>query len=249
MTPPCSESSNPCTVECPYGYQIKVALKTTAAASVSNEYTGCERVCLRKPVYRRLAGFLYGATESMNSCGDGSCACNAWQCARLLLWDYDTHALAMPAEANLLLLDRILSPLMDTTTVEIAFTLDSLKFSGFGTAAKRNGVWTVRNLSGFCAGLVPQSCLTCATDPCTGAFTDECEESDVRVWAICASENAAPALCAKYAVAYGKWTIDWSPTVYYRVHDGLTLRPGLGWGWGEDGSDPSILFDGSALSD
>lgn len=26
VTPPCSESSNPCTVECPYGYQIKVAL-------------------------------------------------------------------------------------------------------------------------------------------------------------------------------------------------------------------------------
>lgn len=108
--------SSPCT-GCPFGYQIKVALKTTSAQSIKDvlpEGKACESGCLRSPATRRLAGFIYGnteATEGSGPCGEKEtgCGCNAWDNAKLLLWDYDTKADARPATASILQLDRIFS--------------------------------------------------------------------------------------------------------------------------------------------
>ena len=102
--------------------------------------------------------------------------------------------------------------------VEIAFQMDQMSYAGFGYAAKRNGQWTIKNLAGFCAGVLPQRC--------TGKCNDE---EPIRVWSVCASENAAPGVESTSTTAYGKWTIDWSPTVYYRVENDQSLIPGPTW--------------------
>ena len=158
--------------------------------------------------------------QGTGSCGESaaSCACNTWSDAKLLLWDYDTKEDARPSAGGILQLDRIFSRAGDSSMVEVAFRMDGMKYAGFGYAAKRNGQWTVRNLAGFCAGVLPQAC------------TGPCDESDgVRVWSICADEASEPDLRSPTTTAYGKWTMDWSPTVYYRVQDGKSLIPGPAW--------------------
>lgn len=217
---------NPCTEPCPFGYQIKIYLKTTDAGSLSNK-TDCTELCLRKPAVKRFAGFIYGTTgEETVTCGEGGCECNDWSAAELVMWNYDTKAEAVPATAKLALLDRIYNG--DTTTAEICFTLDKMAYAGFGRVAKRNGKWTLKYASGFGAGMLAQKCTTCTEMTC-GECTGT-EDADVKVWAICASESAAPTLCAPYTAAYGKWTIDWSSTIYNRLlNKQQVVQPGASW--------------------
>ena len=224
---------NPCTEPCPFGYQIKIYLKTTDAGSISNynaKATGCfDKACLRKPAVKRFAGFIYGTTgEETVLCGEGGCECNDWANADLVMWDYDTKKEAAPAEAKLALLDRIYNG--DTTTAEICFNLDKMTYAGFGRVAKRNGKWTLKYAAGFAAGLLPQKCTTCtATDTCTEECTAS-EDMSVSVWAMCASEKSAPAVTAEKTAAYGKWTIDWSSTIANRVYNNQQVtQPGAGW--------------------
>ena len=217
---------DPCTAPCPFGYQFKTVLKTTSAQVVSNSVL-CTGFCLRGPASVRLAGFIYGTTdvEDDDPCGGKGCACNEWAGAKLLLWNYDTKAAAMPQAASISVLDRIISRKGDTTMVEIAFDLDDLRFAGFGYVAKRNGKWTIKNLAGFCAGQLSQKCIACSeVDPCTGACTQE-DESAVLVWGICDNESATPEVVAEKTAAYGKWTIDWSATVYNKVENKASLIP------------------------
>lgn len=232
-------AGDPCTQPCPFGYQIKVALKTTSTLSVSNQTTACEAFCFRGPASRRLAGFVFGNTsvDDSDPCGGTGCNCNAWgEGAKLAMWNYDTKQAANFEAMTGIQLDRIFSRKLDTSMVEIAFDLDDLRFAGFGYAAKRDGKWTIKNLAGFCAGTLPQKCTTCSSfDPCTGACEDTAE-AVVKVWGICDDESLAPAIESENTVAYGKWTIDWSATVYNKVLDKTLsvdaneVQPGSDWG-------------------
>ena len=223
--------TDPCKEACPFGYQIKIYLKTTDAGSISNynaKAEGCyDKVCLRKPAVKRFVGFIYGTTgEAEVKCGEGGCECNDWSAAELVMWNYDTKREAVPAEATLALLDRIYNG--DTTTAEICFTFDKMTYAGFGRVAKRNGKWTLKYASGFGAGLLAQMCTHCKEMIC-----GECKEEDmelVDVWAMCDDETAAPKVCAPWTAAYGKWTIDWSSTIYTRLlNKQQVVQPGSSW--------------------
>lgn len=223
------------TVDCPYGYQIKVMVKTTTAATVQGvKEEECDESanCVRVPATKRFAGFIYGSTEKGEElCGEGACGCNDWSGAKLILWNYDTKALAQPEAAGITQFDRIFAG--DTTTVELAFQFDNLVFAGFGKVAKRNGSWTLWNASGFCAGQIKAD--SCKASECA-------EEESAACWLICADEKTAPTETPETTVAYGKWTIDWSATVYNRYAAGQSLQPSASWGWGEDGANPEIDF-------
>ena len=215
-----------CGEKCPFGYQIKIYLKTTDAGSLSNKLN-CTELCLRKPAVKRFAGFIYGTTgEEKVTCGEGGCCCNDWSGADLVMWNYDTKEEANPTKAQILLLDRIYN--VDTTTAEICFGIDEMVYSGFGRVAKRNGKWTLKYAAGFGAGLLAQQCSTCKQVLC-----GECKgkkSTPVSVWAICADETSAPALKAPFTAAYGKWTIDWSSTIYNRVLNKQDVtQPGAAW--------------------
>lgn len=196
-------------------------VKTTAAQKAD---PACGSVCLRTPATKRLAGFIYGTTsykEPDCGCGEGSCGCNNWKNAEFLLWDYDTKREAMPKSVKMVQLDRIYNG--DTSTVELAMSLDGngydLNLAGHGRAAKRNGQWTLKNASGFCAGVIPAE--VCKF-PCSDVAS--------AVWSMCADETQAPDLYAKTTAAYGKWTIDWSPTIFNRVTAGeQIMQPGASW--------------------
>ena len=212
----CSEGA-----KCPFGYQIKIFVKTTAAQKAE---PGCGSVCLRVPATKRLAGFIYGTTsykEPDCGCGEGSCGCNEWKDAEFLMWDYDTKKEAMPKSVKLVQLDRIYNG--DTKTVELTMSLDGngydMNIAGFGNTAKRNDVWTLKSASGFCAGVIPAE--VCKF-PCSDVAS--------AVWTMCANENQAPDFYAKTTSAYGKWTLNWSPTVYSRLLKGEQVsKPGVEW--------------------
>lgn len=223
-----AENCGPDPKPCAFGYQVKIYLKTTGAASTaSNTVTCVDGACVRVPAVKRMAGFLYGftSTESTGACGDTGCACNDWDTTELLLWDYDTKREAMPKTATIDVMDRIFTG--DTSTVELAFTLDDMKYAGFGRAAKRNGQWTLKWATGFGAGtLAAPACTTCTTS----CGVTECAESGKALaWDVCDKETAAPTYNNGKTAAYGKWTIDWSATVFNRVTNGLTLIPGASW--------------------
>ena len=213
---------------CPYGYQIKIFVKTTGAGGVIGGDCG-DKACLRVPATRRLAGFIYGSTAygpSIGKCGElGTvCDCNAWNEGELLLWNYDTKKEAMPKTAKIVQLDRIYAG--DATTVEMAFKFEGWDYdfnlAGFGRVAKRNDIWTLKFAQGFCAGVIP-------APNCNG---DCGETAPARVWAMCgygSYEKSYPVWAPKTTAAYGKWTIDWSSSVYNRVSTGLDLTPGAGW--------------------
>lgn len=219
----CGESVVTIREDCPFGYQLKIFVKTTGAGGVLD---ACgEAACLRVPATRRLAGFIYGATcvGGTGPCGEaGGCTCNQWEDAEFLLWNYDTKAEVMPKAVEVLQLDRIFNG--DTTTAEIAFRLvgNSYDFTlaGFGRTFKRNGIWTLKYALGFCAGVIPSA-----------ACNDGCVDVPLNgVWSMCASETAAPDTLTDTTAAYGKWTLDWSSTLYYRIQNGLPVTsPGSTW--------------------
>ena len=215
---------------CPYGYQIKIFVKTTGAGPAVDSCGDAS--CVRIPATRRLAGFIYGSTaygDIPGPCSETNtvCQCNQWDEGELLLWNYDTKKEAMPKTAKIVQLDRIYTG--DSTTVEMAFKFEGWNYdfnlAGFGRVAKRNNIWTLKFAQGFCAGVIP-------APNCNG---DCGETAPARVWAMCgevslgANEKYAPEWAPKTTAAYGKWTIDWSSTVYNRVAAGQTLLPGSSW--------------------
>ena len=211
-------------IVCPYGYQIKIFVKTTGAGGVIGGACN-EAECLRVPATRRLAGFIYGATpyQEVGLCSETNavCSCNLWNEGELLLWNYDTKKEAMPKKVELVQLDRIFAG--DSTTVEMALKFTGWNYdfnlAGFGRVAKRNGEWTLKFAQGFCAGVIPApSC----DKGCEDIVPANC-------WTICDSEKAEPIFQPFTTAAYGKWTIDWSATVYNRVATGASLRPGTAW--------------------
>ena len=212
-------------IVCPYGYQIKIFVKTTGAGGVIGGACS-DAECLRVPATRRLAGFIYGATpydDMPGQCSETNtvCSCNMWNEGELLLWNYDTKKEAMPKKVELVQLDRIFAG--DSTTVEMALKFTGWNYdfnlAGFGRVALRNNMWTLKFAQDFCAGVIPApSC----DKGCAEIVPANC-------WFICDSEKAAPIFQPFTTAAYGKWTIDWSATVYNRVATGAGLRPGTAW--------------------
>lgn len=203
---------------CAFGYQLKVFVKTTAAEKANPE---CGSFCLRVPATKRFAGFIYGTTPENApdcGCGEGICSCNEWEngSAELVFWNYDTKQEIAP-KAKIIQMDRIFTG--DTQTFEMAFDLDDMRFGGFGKWFYRNNVKTVKYASGFCAGVIP-------AEPCKFP----CSDVPSSVWSMCADETQAPDLYAKTTVAYGKWTLDWSSTIFNRVSAGEQVtQPGASW--------------------
>ena len=211
---------------CAFGYQLKVFVKTTAAYGLDGKSGLCGDLtpfCVRVPATKRFAGFIYGTTKkgSDGLCGEeGLCACNQWENgnAELVFWNYDTKQEIAP-KAKILQMDRIYTG--DTQTFEMAFDLDDMRFGGFGKWFYRNDVKTVKYASGFCAGLIPAE--KCAKGVCGDTL-------DSKVWGMCDSERLAPQVAEKTTVAYGKWTLDWSATIYNRHSAGQQVNlPGQGW--------------------
>ena len=205
-------------VKCPFGYQLKVFVKTTGPASVSGD---CGTTCLRVPATKRFAGFIYGSTAdgAAGLCGIKGCACNEWEAgtSEIVLWNYDTKKEVAITNAKIVQSDRIFNG--DTTTFELAFSINQMAFAGFGRTFKREGVWTAKYAAGFCAGLIEAD--SCAL---------QCSTQGSQVWSMCAAETAAPDIKSKTAVAYGKWTIDWSSTIYSRLANGEQVtQPGASW--------------------
>ena len=209
---------------CPYGYQIKIFVKTTGAGPAVDSCGDAS--CVRVPATRRLAGFIYGSTaygDIPGPCSETNtvCQCNQWDEGELLLWNYDTKKEAMPKTAKIVQLDRIYTG--DSTTVEMAFKFEGWNYdfnlAGFGRVAKRNDMWTLKFAQGFCAGVIPAPSCDKGCEEIVPALT----------WTVCQSEKTAPAFAPKTTAAYGKWTIDWSATVYNRVAAGQTLLPGSSW--------------------
>ena len=209
---------------CAFGYQLKVFVKTTAAYGINGAKGYCgdqDRYCVRVPATKRFAGFIYGTTTGRTGiCGEGYCDCNQWENgnAELVFWNYDTKQEIAP-KAKILQMDRIYTG--DTQTFEMAFDLDDMRFGGFGKWFYRNDVKTVKYASGFCAGLIP-------AEKCTAGVCGE--TADSKVWAMCDSERLPPQVAEKTTVAYGKWTLDWSSTIYNRVTAGQQVnQPGQSW--------------------
>ena len=214
---------------CPYGYQIKIFVKTTGAGPALDSCGDAS--CVRIPATRRLAGFIYGATaygDRPGPCSETNtvCQCNQWDEGELLLWNYDTKKEAMPKTAKIVQLDRIYTG--DTTTVEMAFKFEGWNYdfnlAGFGRVAKRNDIWTLKFAQGFCAGVIPAPSCDKGCEEIVPALT----------WPMCDkfrldNERLPPSFAPKTTAAYGKWTIDWSSTVYNRVAAGQTLLPGSSW--------------------
>ena len=211
---------------CAFGYQLKVFVKTTAAQGLDGATTACgdtARFCVRVPATKRFAGFIYGTTAQGGAglCGEaGACSCNEWEngSAELVFWNYDTKQEIAP-KAKIIQMDRIYTG--DTQTFEMAFDLDNMRFGGFGKWFYRNNVKTVKYASGFCAGVIP-------AEKCTAGVCGE--TADSKVWAMCDSEMLAPQVAEKTTVAYGKWTLDWSATIFNRVTAGEQVtQPGASW--------------------
>ena len=223
-----AETFNKCgeTFACPFGYQIKIFVKTTGSAAAKAD---CGDACVRVPATRRLAGFVYGATAfggdgGQGPCGETNtvCSCNMWNEGELLLWNYDTKAEAMPKTAKIVQLDRIYTG--DTTTIEMAVKFEGwgydFNLAGFGRVAGRNGLPTIKFAQGFCAGVIPAP--TCQADRCS-------QKAIAAAWTICQKPSEAPVFAPETTAAYGKWTLDWSATVYNRYASGMTLIPGKNW--------------------
>ena len=211
---PCSKA-----VDCGFGYRLRVIVRTTVGDNVyATDASSCDKPCgcYRKPAVRRILGFVYGQTSAGSvtngPCGKvtGVCGCNGWETANVALWDYDTKAALNTVGAELLQLNRIgyenrtraeMCFQLSTTCGQAGSTWAPLVFSGFGTCGKRDGVITLKTVSGFCAGLLPAVC---------GAAS-QCDKPTCgnTVWAMCSDTAIA---CGTTA-AYGKWNLTWNQDI------------------------------------
>lgn len=208
---PCSDTP---TKPCAFGYQVKIMVKTTGSSVIPNCGPCNTKDCVRVPATRRLVGFIYSKSDASDTCG-----CDVWDKTEILLWDYDTHKALKPTTAKFDVLDRIYTG--DSTTAELTFSLDGMTFAGFGRTAKRDGIMTLKWANGFCAGFLE-------SPKCVDCF--ECGDIvPAKAWTICGDPSKEPDSECDKTSAYGKWTIEWSPTVYNKVINGMDLMPGGYW--------------------
>ena len=227
------------TSPCPFGYRLKVMVRTTkakeAVLSGADTCTPCTE-CYRAPAIRRFIGVVYGTTSqgvTSNKCSvTTACACNAWEKSNVAIWDYDTQKKVDldAAGTELLQLDRIADSqdLNNHAKAEMVFTLapkcnaeaTSLTFAGFGLTGIHENQITVGQMSGYCAGQLPSVCgagTQCGVDSC-GSW----------VWSLC-SENVGCKILP--TAAYGKWTLVWDSDVASKVGTNLTdTKATTGWG-------------------
>ena len=236
-------SASSCGEDCPFGYRLKVMVRTTASCKVVSKdaCNECTTDNYRGPVIRRFMGMVYGVTSGTNSpCSEvvNQCDCNTWENnAYVAFYDYD-NATPMVLNADmteLIQLNRIGCKAEDRNKAEMAFSIGfvcketsdaypaQMMFAGFGLCGNHNGQRTVGAISGYCAGRLP-----------AGATVKElC--SDVTscgnlVWNLCCNTSYK----CYYTAAYGKWTLVWDSTIADKVGSNLTLgsdaKAKTGWG-------------------
>ena len=231
-------ASASCT-DCPFGYRVKVMVRTTGSCSAVNTAKSacdeCNMVSFRGPVIRKLVGVVYGTTSTeAGVCGDTGCACNDWKdTANIAFFDFDTgRPLTLDAGATeLIQLNRIGCKSDDRAKAEMAFTVGfacgknvaKMTFAGFGLCGNHNGKITIGAISGYCAGQLSASTLLASGSPCV----DPAVDCGNYVWNLCCNTYYK---CA-YTAAYGKWTLVWNNDVADKVGLNLTsseARTGLG---------------------
>lgn len=218
----CSEEQ---TEKCPFGYRLKVMVRTTDPCAVADECGSCgETITYRKPAIRRYLGIVYGATAMQTipgKCGETTeCGCNEWQDnAYVALWDYETQSKMDLDSAELFQLNRVGCATAERNKAEMAFQINmkcdenvcSMTFAGFGVCGNRNGKITLGQAQGFCAGLIPAG----------RTVKNACSESgfcSTKIWNLC---DSAAIDCPSTA-AYGKWTLTWDSDVASKVGINLT---------------------------
>ena len=215
----CSES---CTEKCPFGYRLKVMVRTTNPCAVTDDSCGpCgDTANYRKPAIRRYMGMVYGTTKAdtiVGKCGEETvgCACNAWQDnAYIAIWDYDTQAAMALDSAELFQLNRVGCVAEERNKAEMAFQVNlkcdtnvyPMMFAGFGLCGNHDGKITLGQVQGYCAGLLPAG----------RSFKSQCTESgfcSTKMWNLCCNT----AIDCAYTAAYGKWTLVWDSDIASKV--------------------------------
>lgn len=229
-------SAATCGEDCPFGYRLKVMVRTTGSCSVTAQSAcdECSTATYRGPVIRRFMGMVYGTTATeAGTCGDTGCACNTWEDnAYVAFYDYD-NASPMTLDADtteLIQLNRIGCKAEDRQKAEMAFTVGftcsenvaQMTFAGFGLCGNHNGKITVGAISGYCAGQLPAGAVV-SNGPCADPTT-VCGNL---VWNLCCNTSYT---CA-YTAAYGKWTLVWDAGITDKVGTNLTeTQAKTGWG-------------------
>ena len=242
--------------DCPFGYRLKVMVRTTGSYSVTKQdaCNECSTDSYRGPVIRRFMGMVYGTTKaSTGTCGDVGCACNEWKKGvNVAIFDYDiaTPVTLDNATTELLQLNRIGCKAEDRQKAEMAFQIGftcvqkkkatvvaPMTFAGFGLCGNHDGKITVGAISGYCAGQLPAG-ASIYNGPCKDPTT-ECGNM---AWNLCCN---TPYKCA-YTAAYGKWTLVWDSGIADKVGTNLTATKAK-TGWGE--AKPVELTDARACKD
>ena len=244
-------SAATCGEDCPFGYRLKVMVRTTGSCSVTAQSAcdECSTATYRGPVIRRFMGMVYGTTATeAGTCGDTGCACNTWEDnAYVAFYDYD-NASPMTLDADtteLIQLNRIGCKAEDRQKAEMAFTVGftcsenvaQMTFAGFGLCGNHNGKITVGAISGYCAGQLPAGAVV-SNGPCADPTT-VCGNL---VWNLCCNTSYT---CA-YTAAYGTWTLVWDSTIADKVGANLTATAAQ-TGWGT--AVPVLLADERACKD
>ena len=215
----CNES---CTDDCPFGYRLKVMVRTTNPCQVTDDSCGpCgETANYRKPAIRRYMGVVYGTTKAdkiIGPCNEATvgCACNTWQDnAYIAIWDYDTKGAMALDSAELFQLNRVGCVSTERNKAEMAFQVNlkcdenvyPLMFAGFGLCGNYNDKITLGQVQGYCAGLIPAGRV--AKSACT-----ETGFCSTKMWNLCCNT----AIDCAYTAAYGKWTLVWDSDVASKV--------------------------------
>lgn len=245
-------SAASCT-DCPFGYRLKVMVRTTASCNVvaKDACNECSTATYRGPVIRRFMGMVYGTTATeAGICGDTGCACNDWKdTANVAFFDYDNAGpMILDADTTeLIQLNRIGCKAEDRQKAEMAFTVGfkcndtsvpaQMTFAGFGLCGNHDGKITLGAVSGYCAGLLPAGAVI-SNGPCADPTT-VCGNY---AWNLCCNTQY---LCA-FTAAYGKWTLVWDAGITDKVGTNLTeAQAKTGWGT----ATPVKLADGRACSD
>lgn len=231
---------NTCGDPCGFGYKLKVLLKTTASKSdtvkkvntCSTCNTGCTtclKDCYRKPVTKKLLGYVFGKTTGTQC---GGCDCNDWDTFNFVLWNYVTKAPILIEEIDVQQFNRFGES--KGSMAEMAFTLKGetyaqvqpvafpfmLQFAGFGNMGTRtNGKPAIKSVSGFCAGTIPCFCYDYYEDQCGTKHNETNRLSGV--WTICGANR-----WSAQTAAYGKWVLAWDSPIVNRITAGkITFGP------------------------
>ena len=229
------DTCNTCGDPCGFGYKLKVLLKTTASKSdtvkkvntcntCNTGCTTCLKDCYRKPVTKKLLGYVFGKTGGTQC---GGCDCNDWDTFNFVLWNYVTKDPILVEKIDVQQFNRfgeskgtmaeMAFRLRGETYTEVAnvpFPFD-LQFAGFGNMGTRtNGKPAIKSVSGFCAGTIPCFCYDYYEDQC-GTKHNETNRLS-HVWTICGVDNRWSA----HTAAYGKWVLAWDSPIVNRITAG-----------------------------